>query len=117
VGVEVEHRPHLARQAGEHPRVLDLEAGRPAERVVERARPAGQVGPAGGVLGVAAKARAEVGGQRLDPLLRRLEGDCQGLPCDVVGRAAEPARDDQMVDARRLATDEVDDVLGLVRRR
>src|SRR3954451_11839445 len=117
VRVAVEHRLHLARKTREDPGVLDAEPGRAAERVLERTRARGQRRPRRHVVRVAGEASAEVGLDLRKRHLRHGEGGRDRLPRDVVGRPAESARDDQVVDGRRLTAHEVDDPVELVRDR
>src|SRR6185312_6421386 len=52
----VEHRLHLGRKPGQHVDVLDREAGRTAERILDRPRSARQRRPANGPLRIAREA-------------------------------------------------------------
>ena len=57
---------------------------------------------------------AQVGGELGDLFLRHVERVRDRLAREIVGRAAEPAGDDEDIDARRLAADELGDHLDLV---
>src|SRR5438876_3619565 len=108
-------RLHLRRQAREDVDVLEHEPGRAAERVRERPAAGGEPGPAGRVLGVASKTRAQV---RCDLFVLDLldaEGCCQRLTRDVVGRTAEAAGDDDEVGPIGLLAQRRRDLLDLVR--
>ena len=71
--------------------------------------------PAGRVVGMLREARAQLGRELGHLLLLDVERGGERLARDVVGRAAEPAGDDQVIDAVALAADEVGDRLDLVR--
>ena len=101
LGVGVEHRLHLGRQAGQHPDVLDHEPGRAALRVPERPAAGRELRPARRVVGVLREARAQLVGELRHLDLRDAERRRERLAREVVGRAAEAAGDDQVVDARR----------------
>ena len=115
LGDRSEHRPHLTRQAGHHVDVLEAKAGRAAERVVERLGAIGKARPARRVVAEApvgeARAQRACKGADLDTLDSERRRD--GLAGDVVGRAAEPARHEYVVEVVLLG-EERGDLLDLV---
>ena len=107
--IQVEHRLHLGREPGQHPDVLDHEAGRAAVRVRERPAAGRELRPARRVVGVLREARAQVGGEVGHLGLLDAERGRERLARDVVRRPAEAAGDDEVVDAVALAADELGD--------
>ena len=84
-------------------------------RVRERPAADRQLRPARRVVGMLREARAQLGGELGHLDLLDVERGRERLAREVVGRAAEAAGDDQVVDAVALAADEVGDRVDLVR--
>jgi hypothetical protein len=110
----LEHRLHLGRQAGQDVDVLEDEAGRAAERILERATPSRQLGPAGDVLRIACEAGAQGLCHGRLFLLGHRERGSDRLTGDVVWSPAETAGDEHDVGLGGLPAHECRDPLLLV---
>jgi signal transduction histidine kinase len=112
----VEHGLHLARETGEDEDVLEDEPRRASERVGERLGALRQTGPAGRV--IAEPTPREALPQGICHGRHLLAGDTEGVrhafARDVVGRAAETARDEDHVRARPLRPQEGSNFLDVV---
>ena len=109
----LEHRLHLPRQPGQDVDVAEDEAGRAAERILERDRAARQPRPARRVLSEAAtgEAVAQLRRELRHVLARGVEGRRDRFARQIVRRPAKPARDDDDRGALHLHTQELRDLL------
>src|SRR5215211_3228209 len=116
LGDRVEHRLHLAREARKRPDVPDAEAGRASERVREWLRAPGKARPARRVIPEPARPEpaAQLVGEPRDRLALEPECGRDRLTRDVVGRPAEPARDEHLARTSGLDGDDGRDLLEVV---